>query len=110
VHRKAAGIDLFLDNEGASPRDAVHVIFADEKVRAREPVANPDVSESTRMGAVRVLGLEALVRIKLRAFRRKDQVHILDLISIGLVDAGWLKRFPPELSDRLQELLDSPED
>src|SRR3954467_8424083 len=33
VWRHVAGMDLFLDGPGAKARDAVHVIFAGEKVR-----------------------------------------------------------------------------
>jgi hypothetical protein len=55
-----------------------------------------------------VLALEALVRMKLTAFRRKDQVHIQDFIGVGLVDASWVSRFPPPLDARLQELIDDP--
>src|ERR1700744_3687537 len=33
VRRHVAGIDLFLDGAGAKARDAVHVVFANEKVR-----------------------------------------------------------------------------
>jgi hypothetical protein len=46
---------------------------------------------------------------KLTAFRRKDQVHLLDLIGVGLVDDSWPARYPPELAARLQSLLDNPE-
>jgi hypothetical protein len=109
VYRKAAGLDLFLDGSNASPRDAVHVVFAGEMVRAGEAAANPDVGESTDFGAFRVLNLESLVRIKLTAFRRKDQVHLTDLIGIGLIDASWPARFPPVLAERLQQLLDTPD-
>jgi hypothetical protein len=42
------------------------------------------------------------------ANRRKDQVHLLDLIGVGLVDATWPARFPPPLGQRLQQLLDDP--
>jgi len=56
-----------------------------------------------------VINLEPLVRMKLTAFRRKDQVHILDMIDVGLVDASWRDRLPPELAERLQTLLDNPE-
>lgn len=56
----------------------------------------------------RVLSLEALVRIKLTAFHRKDQVHIQDMIDVGLIDAGWVDRLPPVLVERLQQLLDDP--
>jgi len=34
---------------------------------------------------------------------------VLDLAEVGLVDESWLNRFPPELSERLRELLDSPD-
>ncbi len=47
--------------------------------------------------------------MKLTSFRRKDQVHILDLVAVGLVDENWLSRFPLELRERLRELLDNPE-
>ena len=109
VHRRAAGIDLFLDGPGGKPRDAVHILFANEKVRAHEPIANPDVSESEPGDRFRVLALEALVRIKLTAFRDKDRVYLRDLIDVGLIDAGWPARFSPELGGRLQSLLDTPE-
>jgi hypothetical protein len=52
---------------------------------------------------------QTLVRMKLNAFRRKDQVHLLDMISLGMVDASWLDRFPAPLRQRLQELLDDPD-
>ena len=35
--------------------------------------------------------------MKLNAFRRKDQVHILDMLSLGMVDASWLDRYPEPL-------------
>ena len=47
--------------------------------------------------------------MKLTSFRRKDQVHILDMISIGLIDESWLERFSPELRLRLEELLNDPD-
>lgn len=109
VHRKSAGMELFLDGADAKARDAVHIIFANEKVRPNEPAANPDVTESEAGEFFRVLSLEALVRIKLTAFRDKDRVHIRDLIGVGLVDADWVKRLPGELGLRLQLLLDTPE-
>lgn len=109
VYRKAAGLDLFLDGPSGNPRQGVHLLFANEMVRAGEAAANPDVADSTDMGSFRVLNLEALVRIKLTAFRRKDQVHLLDMIGVGLVDSSWVTRMPSILGARLQELLDTPE-
>lgn len=109
VHRHAAGIDMFLDGADAKARDAVHVVFAGEKIRQEYTLAAPDVNESKATPTCRVLDLEALLRMKLTSYRRKDQVHVLDLIGVGLVDASWVSRMPAELGGRLQELLDNPE-
>lgn len=113
VHRKAESIDLFLDHANASARDAVHVVFANELVRPTEPAPNPDVTASEAAqdasgGSFRVLALDALVRIKLTAFRDKDRTHLRDMIDVGLIDAQWVARLPPELGSRLRSLLDTP--
>lgn len=109
VHRHAAKLDIFLDHAAASPREAVHIIFADEIVRPGEPGPNPSIDESTDMGQFRVLTLDAVVRIKLTAFRRKDQVHLLDMVGVGLLDSSWIAKLPTELAARLQSLLDTPD-
>jgi hypothetical protein len=108
VHRHAAGLDVFLDGPKARARDAVHVIFANEKVRPDEALPNPDVTESERAERFRVLSLDAVVRVKLTAFRDKDRMHLRDLIDVGLLDASWLGRLPVQLADRLKSLLDTP--
>lgn len=108
VYRHSAGIDLFLDAEGASAREAVHIIFAGEMVRPEEPAANPDVSESQEARDFRVLSLDALVRVKLTAFRTKDRMHLLDMLELGLIDASWCDRLSPVLAQRLQELIRIP--
>jgi len=109
VYRRVAGMDIFLDGPDAKPRDAVHIVFASEKVRPAEPLPNPDVTESEQTGEFSVLALEALVRIKLTAFRDKDRTHLRDLIEVGLVDADWLPRLPSVLAERLRLLLENPE-
>jgi len=48
--------------------------------------------------------------MKLTSYRRKDQVHLLAMIDVGLIDASWVGRLPAELAGRLQELLDNPDD
>jgi Uncharacterised nucleotidyltransferase len=108
VYRHAASIDMFLDGPQGKARDAVHILFAGEKVRPDEAVANPDVAESEPAESYQILSLEALVRIKLTAFRDKDRVHLRDLIDVGLIDASWGSRFPQPLAERLQQLLDTP--
>ena len=109
VYRHVKGVDMFLDGPEAKARDAVHVVFSGEKVRPEYLLPVPDVTDAEQTPEFRLLNLEPLVRMKLTSFRRKDQVHVLDLAEVGLVDESWLNRFPPELSERLQELLDSPD-
>jgi len=109
VRRRAAGIEMFLDGPGAKARDAVHVIFAGERVRPDDLAAAPDVTASESFQAYRVLTLEALVQMKLTSFRRKDQVHLLDMLGVGLIDATWPARYPPALAARLQHLIDTPD-
>lgn len=109
VYRHVKSIDMFLDGPGAKARDAVHVIFAGEKVRAEDAVSAPEVAESERAPLFQVLSLDALVRMKLTAFRRKDQVHLMDMLDVGLIDDTWCDRLPVVLADRLRHLIATPE-
>ena len=109
TYRHSARIDMFLDGPHARARDAVHVIFAGEKVRPEYELPAPDVTETAPSEAFRVLQLDALVRMKLTSFRDKDRTHLRDMLDVGLVDATWLPRLPKALAQRLQLLLDSPE-
>ena len=109
VYRHVAGMDVFLDGPNAKARDAVHVVFADEKVRPHEALPNPDAAQSELLTQYRVLSLEALVQIKLTAFRDKDRTHLRDLLDVELIDQSWTSRYPPELAERLQLLIDTPD-
>jgi len=109
IYRHSAGVDMFLDGPSAKARDAVHVVFGGEKVRPEYVLPAPDVAESEPGQGYQVLNLEALVRMKLTSFRRKDQVHIQDLMEARLIDASWCDRLPPVLADRLRELLADPD-
>jgi Uncharacterised nucleotidyltransferase len=110
VYRHVKSIDMFLDGPDAKARDAVHVLFAGEKVRQTDLVSSPELSESIILQSHNTLSLEALVRMKLNAFRRKDQMHLIDMLDVELIDETWPSRFPSELADRLQQLIDNPED
>jgi len=109
VPRHVAGIDIFLDGPQAKARDAVHVVFAGEKVRQEYSLAAPEVSESQRGDDYQVLTLAALVRMKLTSFRDKDRTHLRDMLDVELIDGSWKERLPADLADRLQELLDTPD-
>jgi hypothetical protein len=107
-YRQIAGLDLFLDGENTGARDAVHIVFANELVREHELLPNPDVTDSHDTGQFRILSLDALVNIKLTAFRDKDRMHLRDMLEVGLIDGSWTEKLQPELAARLQSLIDDP--
>ncbi|NQU26592.1 MAG: nucleotidyl transferase AbiEii/AbiGii toxin family protein [Candidatus Nealsonbacteria bacterium] len=109
IHRRAAGVTMFLDGPEAKAREAIHIVFAGEKVQPDYPLPTPDVLERERATSYPILALEALVRMKLTSFRDKDRMHLRDLLDVDLIDAAWPDRFPAALAARLQEILDDPE-
>ena len=95
IRRRVAGIELFLDGPDAKARDAVHVVFAGEKVRPEYAAAAPDVAQSEKPGGFRVVTLEALVLMKLTSFRDIDRAHFHNMLEIGLIDVNWKSRLDP---------------
>lgn len=109
VYHRVMGVDCFIDGPDGNPRDAVHLLYAGEKVRPEYAVPTADVTEVEPADDYDVVTLLALLTMKLNSFRRKDQVHLLDLLSVGLIDANWRSKLPPPLAQRLQQLIDDPE-
>jgi hypothetical protein len=109
VAAEVFGVTTFLQGPNAKPSESVHIVFACEKVKPDSLEPSPDVTDSDMPTTFRVVSLEPLVRMKLTSFRLKDRVHIQDLIGVGLIDQTWLGRLPPELSQRLAELLANPQ-
>ncbi len=105
-YRHVRGIDLFLDGPESKVADAVHLLFAGEKVRLTDLVATPSVEESIPGNGYQVLSLEALVRMKLTSFRLKDQTHIDDMLQVGLINASLKAHLPAGLAERFQQVLD----
>lgn len=108
IYHHLLDVDTFIDGPQGKPSGGIHLLFAGEKVRPEDEHALPDLLESERASEFQVANLEALVRMKLTAYRLKDRVHLLDLIGVGLLDATWPARLPPPLGARLQQLLDNP--
>lgn len=109
IYQHSSGIEMFLDGPGSKARDAVHIIFANEKVRSEYDEAAPDVTDSELDKSFRVISLPAIVKMKLTSYRDKDRTHLRDLIDVGLVDQAWTSRLPEKLAARLQQLLDTPD-
>jgi hypothetical protein len=108
-YRQSAGVDMFVEDQDASARDAVHLVLCGQMVRADDYEPNPDIEPNETTNDFCTIRLETLVRMKLNSFRDKDRVHLRDMISIGLIDESWLERFPHEFRLRLKELLDDPD-
>jgi hypothetical protein len=100
---------MFRDGPDGKPSEAVHLLFAGEKTRPDHLLPAPEIDTVADPENFRVITLESLVTMKLMSNRRKDQVHLTDLIKLGLIDATWLPKLPLELSHRLQNLLDTPD-
>jgi hypothetical protein len=100
---------MFRDGPEGKPSEAVHLLFAGEKTRPDHPFPAPDIQTVNDPANFHVITLESLITMKLMSNRRKDQVHLQDMITVGLIDASWLTKVPPELADRLKHILDTPE-
>ncbi|MGL4554399.1 MAG: hypothetical protein ACRC33_24820, partial [Gemmataceae bacterium] len=102
-YHETLGVHMFLDGPDGKPREAIHVLIANEKVQEDYSAPTPDVAETETLRGYKVIALEALVRMKLTSYRLKDQVHLQDMVSVGMIDATWPYRFSPELAERLQQ-------
>jgi hypothetical protein len=100
---------MFRDGPMGKPSEVVHLLFSGEKTRPDHLLPAPEIRTVDDPANFSVVTLESLVEMKLLSNRRKDQVHILDLIGVGLVDASWLPNLPPELAARLKAILDTPD-
>jgi hypothetical protein len=109
VYHHLLDIDVFIDGPGGKPSGGIHLFYAGEKVRRDDDQLLPEIDESERGSEFQVVSLEALVRMKLTAYRDKDRTHLRDLIGVGQIDDSWPARLPPPLGDRLRALLDDPD-
>lgn len=102
------GMTMFVRSENPSPKNAVHLIFANEPIRELDSVLAPDVADAAPIVAgFRVIPLQELVQMKLLAFRLRDQMHLVDMLSIGLIDGTWAEEVPLELQPRFRQVLEA---
>lgn len=102
VYRHAAGVDMLVDRETQRARGGIHFVFSGEKVRPDYSEAVPALAEAARgRFGVLVMPLSDLLRMKLTSFWLKDQVHVQDLDSVGLITAEVESVLSPELRERL---------
>ena len=102
-------IILFRDGAAGKPSEAVHLLFSGEKTRPDHLLPAPEIQTVEDPANFRVITLESLLEMKLMSNRDKDRTHVRDMIGVGLIDATWLPKLPPELAERLKRILDTPD-
>ncbi|MGO9115264.1 MAG: hypothetical protein ACLP9L_39125, partial [Thermoguttaceae bacterium] len=100
---------MFRDGAEGKPSEAVHLLFSGEKTRPGDLLPAPEIQTVDDPANFRVIRLESLIVMKLTSNRDKDRTHLRDLIGVGLIDASWLAKLPPQLAGRLKEILDTPD-
>src|SRR3989440_8064194 len=99
VRDEVLEVIVFRDGTQGKPSEGVHLLFAGEKTRPDHLLPAPEIQTVGDPGNFRVIVLESLVVMKLMSNRRKDQVHVQDMIGVGLSDASWLTKLQPELAE-----------
>jgi hypothetical protein len=99
----------FRDGADGKPREAIHLLFTDEQVRPDHVRPAPEIRTVEDAACFQVIVLESLVEMHLVSNRNSDSLYLRDLIAVGLLDRSWLPRLPPQLAERLQHILDTPD-
>ena len=99
------GVGMFLERGDPNPRNAVHLVWAGERVRPEYELPSPPVDQRQEISGIHAISLPGLVSMKLLANRDQDRVHLRDMIDVGLVGRELLDGLPPLLAERLEALL-----
>ena len=87
-YRHSAALDMLLYGESISARNAVHLLFAGEKVNETQLEAHPAI-RPVRAGLqgqdFLVVPVVDLVRMKLSSCCGKDRVHVRGMDAAGLI-------------------------
>ena len=109
IYDNISGIEMFRDGIDGKPSDAIHLLFAGEKMRPDHLLPAAEIETVDDADNFRVIALESLLSMKLMSNRDKDRTHLRDMIGVKLIDESWLAALPPVLAARLQQILDTPE-
>src|SRR5262245_14782692 len=109
VRDELLDVVMFRDGPNGKPSEAVHLLFSGEKTRPDHSWPAPEIETVEDPAKFRVITFESLLLLKLLSNRDKDRMHLRDLIGVGLLDASWLAKLPPELAARLKQILDTPD-
>lgn len=102
--RHAAGLDMLIAGSPETARNAVHLVFSEEKVREDQAMLNPPIRpEELELHGRKlyVIAVQDLVRMKLSSYRDKDRVHVRAMDAAGLITPEIERGLPSELHSRL---------
>jgi len=103
---EVVGVGMFLEQDDPNPRQAVHLIWAGEKIRPEYSLPAPTIDQRQSIEpGTQVVSLPALTFMKLLSNHDQDRVHLHDLIDVGLVTRDFLKDLSQPLAERLDALL-----
>jgi hypothetical protein len=109
VRDELLDVVMFRDGAEGKPSEAVHIIFAGEKTRPDHLLPAPEIQTVEDPANFRLITLESLVSMQLMSNHNIDCTHLRDMIGVGLIDRSWLTKLSPELAERLQHILDTPD-
>ena len=101
VYRRTGGVEMLVDEQAASARRAIHLVFAGEKVRPEYSHVVPQLGPVHKVKGIRLIPLPDLISMKLTSFRAQDETHINDLDEAGLITREIEAALTPVLLDRL---------
>jgi hypothetical protein len=105
--RHSAGTDMLLFGETNSARNAIHLLYAGEKVKAAQLESHPGI-HPVRAGLhgqdFWVIPVLDLVRMKLCSYRDKDRVHVRGMDAAGLITKDVEHGLSEELLARLRNV------
>jgi hypothetical protein len=102
-------VPMFLPRLNPNPKTGAHILLAGKRVRETDLIPAPDVAQSRRLlDGFNVVDLDALVRMKLVSNRRRDQVHIEDMLEMNLITPEIENALPDELKKRLEIIRTTP--
>jgi len=95
-YNETLGVKMRLKPGVQRAGDAIRIIIAGERVRPEYAYAAPPIPDDPPRpgGQYAVIDLRSLVRMKLTSFRRRDQVHLLDLLGVGLITPEMERSLP----------------
>ena len=109
-YRHSAGLDMLLYGESNSARNAVHLLFAGERVKQTQLEAHPAI-RPVRAGLhgqdFLVVPVVALVSMKLSSCRDKDRLHVRGMDAAGLITQEVEQALNEDLRFRLGHIRES---